>query len=88
MPVISTFYGIVIRMYFNDSEQHHKPHFHASYGGFKAVFDLDGNIIVGDFPKKQIRLVVAWVEIHKEELVALWEVMQSDEDYFKIKGLE
>lgn len=88
MPIISAFYGIIIRMYFKDSEQHHTPHFHASYGGTKAVFDLDGNILVGDFPPKQTKYVVAWADIHRDELAALWEVMQTDEEYFKIKGLE
>lgn len=88
MPIISTFYGIIIRMYFNDNEQHHKPHFHASYSGEKAFFDLDGNLLAGSFPNKQSKLVIAWAEIHREELTALWEVMQSDEEYFKIRGLE
>ena len=49
MPIISTYYGIIIRMYFKDSEQHHKPHFHATYGDAKAVFDLDGNILLENF---------------------------------------
>ena len=88
MPIISAFYGIIIRMYFNDSEQHHAPHFHASYSGYKAVFDLDGNILAGNFPQKQTKYVVAWADIHKDELAALWEIMQTDEEYFKIKGLE
>ena len=52
MPIISSFYGIIIRMYFKDTEQHQTPHFHASYGGSKAVFDLEGNLIVGEFPHK------------------------------------
>jgi len=88
MPIISHFYGIVVRMYFNDDEQHHKPHFHVKYGEFSASFDLDGNIIAGKFPPKQTKYVVAWAEIHHDELVALWDVMQTEEQYFKIKGLE
>jgi len=88
MPIISSFYGIIIRMYFKDDEQHHTPHFHAAYAGSKAVFDLDGNLIVGSFPPKQTKYVVAWADIHKDELTALWEIMQTDEEYFKIKGLE
>lgn len=88
MPIISQFFGIIIRMYFNDEEQHHTPHFHAKYAEYNASFDLDGNIISGDFPKKQTKFVIAWAEIHKDELSALWEVMQTDEQYFKIKGLE
>lgn len=75
-------------MYFNDSEQHHTPHFHAKYGDYEASFDFEGNLIVGDFPKKQTKYVVAWADIHAEELRALWEIMQTDEEYFKIEGLK
>jgi len=88
MPLISNFYGVVISMYFNDDEQHHKPHFHARYAGEEASFDFDGNIIAGTFPIKQTKFVVAWVEIHREELSALWELMQTDKQYYKIKGLD
>ncbi len=88
MPLISQFYGIIINMYFKDDEHHHLPHFHARYAGSSASFDLDGNIVAGDFPKKQTKYVVAWADIHKDELAALWETMQSDEQYFRIKGLE
>jgi len=88
MPVISSFYGVIVRMYFNDTEQHHKPHIHAKYGEFNAVFDLDGNLLAGKFPPKQTKIVVAWIEIHKDELSALWELMQTGDEYFKIKGLE
>jgi len=75
-------------MYFNDTEQHHIPHLHAKYSEFRAVFDLDGNILAGKFPPKQTKFVVAWIEIHKDELTALWEIMQTSDDYFKIKGLD
>ena len=88
MPIISTYYGIVIRMYFKDTEQHRKPHFHAKYGSEQAVFDFDGNILSGKFPPKQTKYVVAWADIHHDELSALCDVRQTDEEYFKIKGLE
>ena len=88
MPVISQFYGIIIRMYFNDTEQHHTPHFHAKYAEYDAAFDFEGNQIAGNFPPKQSKYVVAWADIHKDELAALWEIMQTAEEYFKIKGLE
>jgi len=52
MPVISQFYGILIRMFFEDSESHHIPHFHAVYGEFSASYTLDGEIIVGTLPNK------------------------------------
>ena len=88
MPIISSFFGIIVRMYFKDTQQHNTPHFHVKYGGENAVFDLNGNIIAGSFPPKQTKYVVAWAEIHKDELEALWEIIQTDEEYFKIKGLE
>jgi len=88
MPVISHFYGIIIRMYFKDSEQHHKPHFHAKYGGDEASFDLDGNLIAGEFPAKEKKLVVAWAVIHRDDLAVLWDLMQTEEEFFKIKGLD
>jgi len=75
-------------MYFNDAEHHHLPHFHAKYGEFEASFDLEGHIIAGAFPPKQTKYVVAWADIHHDELAALWELMQTDEEYYKIKGLE
>jgi hypothetical protein len=75
-------------MYFNDTEQHHTPHFHAKYAEYEASFDLDGNILAGEFPPKKTNYVVTWADIHREELTALWEIMQTDEEYFKIRGLE
>jgi hypothetical protein len=75
-------------MYFNDTDKHHTPHFHAKYADYEASFDLSGNLIVGTFPPKQTKYIVAWADIHFDELSALWEIMQSDEEFFKIKGLE
>ena len=74
-------------MYFNDSEQHHTPHFHAKYGGCEASFALDGNIIAGDFPDKQRNYISVWADIHRHELERLWELMQTTDEYYKIKGL-
>ena len=88
MPIISQFYGVIVRMYFNDNEQHHTPHIHAKYAEHEATFDLEGNLLSGYFPKKQTKYIVAWADIHQDELLALWNVMQTEEQYFKIKGLE
>lgn len=88
MPVISQFYGIVIRMFFKEYGEHHLPHIHISYGEFHTVYDLDGNRIEGDFPKKQSKLVEAWIIIHQEELKSLWNLMQEGEDYFRIEPLK
>ncbi|KAB2951164.1 DUF4160 domain-containing protein [Heliorestis acidaminivorans] len=71
MPVISEFYGIKILMYWND---HMPAHFHAEYGGHKILVDIkNGSVIKGVFPSKQLKLVLAWCEIHRDELMKNWE---------------
>ncbi len=70
MPEISRFFGIVIRMLMEVGAPHHRPHFHASYQNVRAVFALDPiELIGGTFPRTQQRLVEAWAEIHREELL-------------------
>ena len=84
MPTISMFYGVLIRMYYDD---HNPPHFHAYYNNEEAVFTLDGKILKGKFPKKQLKLVEAWCIIHKEELVANWMLCENNEELFFIQPL-
>lgn len=79
------FYGILIQM-FNNNE-HNPPHFHAIFAEFKAVFNMDGDIMTGSFPKKQSKLVSAWAEIHKDELLANWELAINGEAVYKIEPL-
>ncbi len=87
MPAISMFFGIIIRMYLGKKE-HNPPHFHASYQDTKGVFDINKcEIIEGDIPPKQIKLIEAWAELHKEELLADWELAQSNDLPFKIDPL-
>ncbi len=88
MPLISQFYGILIRMFFKDQEQHHIPHFHAVYGEYSGSFSLDGELIAGNVPQKQQKLISAWALIHHDELEALWKSIQETGEYFTIKGLE
>lgn len=71
MPTISYFYGITIAMHW-DEDHHGLPHFHARYGEYRASFDLTGAVIVGQLPKRQLRLVQAWTELHADELQADW----------------
>lgn len=88
MPIVSQFYGIIISMYFNDKEQHNLPHIHVQYAEYNSTFDLKGNKIVGKIPKKQQKLVEAWIEIHKEELNALWTIVQNGNEIFRIEPLK
>jgi hypothetical protein len=73
MPSISHFYGITIWMYW-DEPHHHAPHFHALYGEHEASLDFAGEIIVGSLPKRALRLVQDWAELHADELNADWEL--------------
>ena len=71
MPVISLFFGIIIRMYHND---HAPPHFHASYQGFEALIRIaDGGVMAGSMPKKALRIVQEWADRHRDELDANWQ---------------
>lgn len=89
MPTISMFYGILIRMFFRDIEKHHIPHIHADYQGQVAVYSiLDGAVLSGTLPPKKHKLVVAWIEIHQEDLLADWELAVNGKTPFAIKGLD
>ena len=71
MPTISVFYGIVIRMYFND---HAPPHFHARYGEFEATVKIeDLSILEGHLPARALELVKTWAAAHQVDLAADWE---------------
>ena len=89
MPIISQFYGIIIRIYFKDTEKHHLEHIHAQYNEYDAVYSLkDVNLLEGTLPSTQNNLVIAWIEIHKDELLALWKLSQEDGEFFKIDPLK
>lgn len=85
MPEICRFFGIIIRMFFDD---HNPPHFHTEYGGRKAVFDLRGNILQGDLRSKvAVRLVRDWIDLHSEELKADWKLAKQGKPLKKIDPL-
>ena len=72
MPELSRFFNIVIKMIFSDNVQHNKPHFHVYYAEYEASIGVDGELIAGSLPVKQLRLVQAWAAIHEEELYRAW----------------
>jgi len=87
MPTISMFFGIIIRMYFSPKE-HTPPHFHAYYQDLKATININTcDIIEGNLPPKQNKLVIAWAELHKDDLLANWDLAQNGEVPFKIDPL-
>jgi len=82
MPVITTFYGIVIKMYFND---HLPPHLHALYGEYNGVFDLNSlEMIEGDLPPRAIKLVKEWSSEYKNDLLKIWQTR----NFVKLPGLK
>ena len=88
MPTISMFYGIIIRMYFAPRE-HNPPHIHVYYQEHRATVDIsEGKLISGHIPARQLKLVSAWAEIHREELMANWELCQNGEHPFTIEPLK
>lgn len=84
MPTLSMFYGILIKMYYDD---HNPPHIHAIYNDDTACFDLEGRIFQGSLPLKQRKLVEAWIVIHHDELMADWKLAKNGEPIFKIEPL-
>ncbi len=88
MPTISMFFGIIIRMYLGKKE-HNPPHFHAYYQEFKGTFDIEKcSLIDGNIPVKQKKLIEAWAELHKEELLADWNLAVNNELPYKIEPLK
>ena len=88
MPTISMFYGIIISLYFYDDERHKLPHIHAKYQGQDASFAiLDGSVLAGEIPVSRARLVQAWIEIHRESLLADWELAVNGQTPFVIEPL-
>ncbi len=84
MPVIARFYGIVIKMYFSQSE-HGNPHFHAIYGEYNGVFNIETlEIIEGDLPMRAQRLVKEWASLYKSDLLKIW----NEQNFKKLPGLE
>ncbi len=89
MPAISMFFGIVIVIYYEDNNRHNSPHIHARYQDSNASISIqDGEILAGSLPPKQLKMVLAWIEIHKDELIADWDLAVTGEKPFKINPLQ
>ena len=88
MPVISMFYGIVVSLYFLDSKRHHRPHVHAKYQDAEAVIAIpEGELLEGSLPPAKMKLVLAWIEIHRDDLMADWELAVGGQQPFRIEPL-
>lgn len=86
MPEICRFYGIVIKMYF---DEHQPPHFHAYYGEHQALFSIPTlAVIAGKLPSRALGLVVEWASLHQDELLDLWKQAQMMRSLGKIAPLD
>ena len=72
-------------MNFND---HNPPHFHAKYGDFEIIIEINSGIIDGKFPRRALAMVLEWYGIHKDELLQDWELIRSTGEFKKIEPLE
>lgn len=72
MPVISSFYGLIVRMYFKQSE-HNPPHFHVEYGAYRGIIEISTlNMLEGDLPLRARVLIMDWGIQHQDELMEIW----------------
>ncbi|PIP07557.1 MAG: transcriptional regulator [Syntrophobacteraceae bacterium CG23_combo_of_CG06-09_8_20_14_all_50_8] len=86
MPEICRFFGIIIRMFF---DEHDPPHFHAEYQGGKAVFDFNGNVMKGSLNSKTAtKLVREWIDLRLKDLEEDWELARAGKEVKKIAPLE
>ena len=86
MPEISRFFGIIVRMYYDD---HPPPHIHAEYQGNKAKIDFGGNVLLGDLRSKTaLRLVREWIDLHDSDLRRDWELASDGKPLEKVAPLE
>lgn len=88
MPVISMFYGIIVSLYYIDNKRHNRPHIHVKYQENEVVMGIpEGDILEGSIPRNKLKLVEAWIEIHRDELMADWELAANGQQPYKIEPL-
>ena len=89
MPVISMFYGVIVSMFFLDNRRHKRPHVQVRYQEHEIVLSIpDGEVLEGSLPNNKLKLVLAWMEIHRDELLADWELAVAGQQPYKIEPLK
>ena len=88
MPIVSMFYGIIVRMFHFDTARHKVAHIHVQYAEQQAVISIPSGVVLGGKIKPtKLKLVQAWIEIHKDELMADWKLATEGQKVFKIEPL-
>ena len=85
MPEISRFFGISIMMFWHE---HNPPHFHAKYGEYEIIVNINNQIVEGKFPRRALNLVLDWLELHKQELLEDWRLAEKGLPLASIEPLE
>ncbi len=85
MPIISTFYGIIIYMFWRD---HNPPHFHAKYGEYEIIVEIETGKVEGVMPKRALQMIQEWRQLHKAELRENWKKAEQNKPIEKIEPLE
>lgn len=89
MAELSRFYGIIVRMFAERGQRHHRPHLHAIYQGQQVVLAVDTiEILARQLPRRQQRLLEAWAELHQDELMTAWRALQADQSPERIDPLK
>jgi hypothetical protein len=89
VPELSRFFGIIIRMFAEVGTPHHEPHFHVYYQEHVAIYSLAPiELLAGGLPRRQQRLVEAWAELHEDDLLNDWELLQSGRRPLPIEPLQ
>ena len=83
------FYGLIVSMYYLDNKRHHLPHIHVRYQELEAVFSIEtGDELEGELPNNKRKLIEAWIEIHKEDLMTNWSLAVAGQTIFTIEPLK
>ena len=85
MPELSRFLGIVIYMLYDD---HRPPHFHAEYGDYRATVDINSGVVEGRFPRRALKALLEWYELHRDELLTDWQLAERHQPLNRIPPLE
>ena len=88
MPELSRFGGMVIYMLFRDVGKHNKPHVHVYYGDYEAVVAIDGELLAGSLPRRQLKIIVGWLAYHEEKAYKAWNLAVNGEHFDKIPPME
>jgi hypothetical protein len=82
------FYGLIVYMYYMDNKQHKTPHIHVQYQDDEVVVAIgDGQVLGGSIPIAKMKLLQAWIELHRDELIADWQLAVNGESVYKIDPL-